>query len=84
MLRIHTSCFLLVCLLVVLALTIPVFVQAQDSSVTVSKKVVTLKEVVVRNKMDINAFIQHVKNDTTFYKAFKNLRYNSIQNRPVL
>jgi len=35
---------------------------------------IQLSEVIVRNKMDINAFIQHVKNDTTFYKAFKNLR----------
>src|SRR4249919_165635 len=35
---------------------------------------IQLSEVVVRNKMDVNSFIQRVKNDTTFYKAFRNLR----------
>lgn len=47
---------------------------AQDSSVTVSKKVVTLKEVVVRSNLNVPTFIDRVKNDTTFYKAFKNLK----------
>ncbi|MEO6316612.1 MAG: hypothetical protein ABIU63_03310 [Chitinophagaceae bacterium] len=46
----------------------------QDSSVNVGKKVVTLKEVVVRNKLNIPDFIDRVKNDTSFYKAFKNLK----------
>lgn len=35
---------------------------------------VTLSEVVVNNKMDVPAFINRVKKDTSFYKAFKNLR----------
>jgi hypothetical protein len=48
--------------------------QAQDSSVTVSKKVVTLKEVVVRSNLNVPTFIDRVKNDTSFYKAFKNLK----------
>src|SRR5438105_654342 len=47
---------------------------AQDSSVTVQKKVITLKEVVVRNNLNVAAFIERVKNDTTFYKAFRNLK----------
>lgn len=47
---------------------------AQDSTVTVDKKAVTLKEVVVRNNLNVAAFIHRVKNDTTFYKAFRNLR----------
>ena len=38
------------------------------------KKMVTLSEVVVRNNLDISKFIQLVKNDTTFYKAFRTLR----------
>lgn len=38
------------------------------------KQMIQLSEVVVRNKLDVEAFIQRVKNDTTFYKAFKNLR----------
>ena len=37
-------------------------------------KMIQLSEVVVRNKLDVQSFIQRVKNDTTFYKAFKNLR----------
>ena len=48
--------------------------QAQDSTVTVSKKIVTLKEVVVRSNLNVPAFIDRVKNDTSFYKAFKNLK----------
>jgi hypothetical protein len=47
---------------------------AQDSSVMVSKKTVTLKEVVVRSNLNVPAFIDRVKNDTSFYKAFKNLK----------
>ena len=46
----------------------------QDSSVSVGKKIVTLKEVVVRNMLNVPGFIERVKNDTTFYKAFKNLK----------
>jgi hypothetical protein len=52
----------------------PFFLNAQDSSVTVDKKVVTLKEVVVRNNLNVPAFIDRIKNDTTFYKAFRNLK----------
>jgi hypothetical protein len=37
-------------------------------------KMIQLTEVVVRNKLDVQSFIQRVKSDTTFYKAFKNLR----------
>src|SRR5215203_1571020 len=50
------------------------FAQAQDSSVIINKKTVTLKEVVVRSNLNVPAFIDRVKNDTTFYKAFKNLK----------
>ncbi|WP_242674886.1 hypothetical protein [Niastella populi] len=37
-------------------------------------KTVTLKEVVVRNNLNVQAFIERIKNDTTFYKAFRNLK----------
>jgi hypothetical protein len=47
---------------------------AQDSLVTVQNKTVTLKEVVVRNNLNVAAFIERIKNDTTFYKAFRNLK----------
>src|ERR1043165_5451693 len=38
------------------------------------KKMVTLSEVVVRNNLDISKFLQLIKDDTTFYKAFRTLR----------
>jgi len=45
-----------------------------DSTVTVGQKIITLSEVVINNKLNIPAFIEHIKNDTSFYKAFRNLR----------
>lgn len=47
---------------------------AQDSSINFEKKAVTLKEVVVRSNLNVPAFIQRVKDDTTFHKAFLNLK----------
>ena len=47
---------------------------SQDTTISVSKRIVTLKEVVVRNNLNVPNFIQRVQKDTTFYKAFKNLR----------
>jgi hypothetical protein len=44
-----------------------------DSSVMVGKKVITLSEVVLDNKLNVPAFINRIKSDTTFYKAFRNL-----------
>ena len=40
---------------------------------TLSKQTV-LSEVVIRNDLNVNNFLLRVKNDTSFYKAFKNLR----------
>jgi hypothetical protein len=60
---------------------------AQDSSVIVNNKVVTLKEVVVRSNLNVPTFIERVKNDTTFYKAFKNLKiigYTSLNDISML
>jgi len=37
------------------------------------KKMVTLSEVVVHNNLDVGKFLQRIKNDTTFYKAFRTL-----------
>jgi hypothetical protein len=47
--------------------------QAQDTTIVVDQKVITLKEVVVRNNMDVPAFIRRIQLDTSFYRAFKNL-----------
>jgi hypothetical protein len=46
----------------------------QDTSLNIGKKIVTLKEVVIRNHLDVPGFIERVKNDTSFYKAFRNLK----------
>ncbi len=47
--------------------------QKIDSIVTVGKKAITLSEVVVNNKLNVTTFINRIKNDTSFYKAFRNL-----------
>lgn len=36
-------------------------------------KMISLSEVVIRNNLNVARFISQVKNDTTFYKAFRNL-----------
>jgi hypothetical protein len=44
-----------------------------DSTVVVGAKTITLSELVVNNKLNIPVFIERIKNDTSFYKAFRNL-----------
>ena len=52
-----------------------VFSQKEDSLDNARlSQMIQLSEVVVRNKLDVESFILRVKNDTTFFKAFKNLR----------
>jgi hypothetical protein len=56
-------------------------VRAQDTSVNVQGRYIQLSEVVVRSDINVANFIRRVQEDTTFYKAFKNLRilsYSSI------
>lgn len=48
--------------------------QKKDSIITVDNKLITLSEVVVNNKLNVPVFINRIKNDTSFYKAFRNLR----------
>ena len=62
--------------LILFILFIALFSNAQvpgDSSVDVGKKVITLSNFVINNKLNVPAFIEIVKNDSSFYKAFKNL-----------
>jgi len=40
----------------------------------VGKKLITLSAVVVDNKLDVPAFIKKIEQDSSFHKAFKNLR----------
>ncbi|MEJ7611846.1 MAG: hypothetical protein WKF88_11775 [Ferruginibacter sp.] len=75
--RIITFCFLL----------IAGQAAAQDSSVTVGSKVITLSTVVIDNKLNVPAFIHRIKTDTGFYKAFRNLRvlnFNAINDIRML
>jgi hypothetical protein len=44
-----------------------------DTTIMVGKKAITLSEVVINNKLNIPTFINRIKNDTSFYKAFRNL-----------
>jgi len=58
---------------------------AQDTTIAIGNQAFTLSEVVVRNNFDYKEVLATIKQDTTFYKAFRNLRiigftsYNSIQ-----
>lgn len=47
---------------------------SNDTVVNIGKKSITLSEVVINNKLNIPVFIERVKNDSSFYKAFRNLR----------
>jgi hypothetical protein len=50
------------------------FTQEDSSDVEAVRRMVNLSEVVVRSDLNVPKFLQVIKNDTTFYKAFKNLR----------
>ncbi len=58
---------------------------AQDTSFTVDNRRFTLPEAIVRNNLDYNKILATIKNDTSFYKSFRNLRvlnftsYNDIK-----
>jgi hypothetical protein len=47
------------------------FAQVRD---TIDGRVITLSEIVIRKNTDVRGFVEKVKKDTSFYKAFKNLR----------
>jgi hypothetical protein len=54
---------------------LPVNAQEEDSLDHIRlSKMISLSEVVVRNNLNVPAFIKRIKEDTTFYKAFRNLR----------
>ncbi|MCA6461277.1 MAG: hypothetical protein IM571_01765 [Chitinophagaceae bacterium] len=58
---------------------------AQDTSVYINQQSFTLAEVVVRNNFNYRAVLSAIQQDTSFYKAFRNLRilgyssYNDIR-----
>ena len=48
-------------------------VEGKDTTVIIDKGTFTLKEVIVRNHLDYESLLRRIQNDTTFYKAFRNL-----------
>jgi hypothetical protein len=70
-----------------IVLTIHTYAQEDTSEVEAVRNVVELAEVVVRSDLNVTRFLQRVKDDTTYFKAFKNLHllgydsYNFIQMR---
>ncbi len=50
------------------------FAQQKDTTITIGTKTITLSEVVVNSNLNVASFIEKLKADTSFYKAFKNLR----------
>jgi hypothetical protein len=59
---------------VILCCSLFSFSQEDTSDVEAVRRMVNLTEVVVRSDLNVPKFLQRIKNDTTFYKAFKNLR----------
>ena len=70
----------IICLLLITKIAL-----AQDTTFIIDKQKLTLPDVVVRNNFDYKRLLQQIKEDTTFYKAFRNLRvigftsYNDIK-----
>jgi len=58
---------------------------AQDTTINEQGQAFTLTEAIVRNNFDYKAILQHIKEDTSFYKAFRTLHtigyssYNHIE-----
>ncbi len=60
-------------MIIIFYLHIPATGNAQQTD-TIDGRVITLTEVIVRSKTDVRGFMERVKSDTSFYKAFRNLR----------
>ncbi len=62
-------------------------VNGKDTDIIIDKGTFTLKEVIVRNHMDYKSLLHRIQNDTTFYKAFRNLHvveFNAFNNIRML
>ncbi len=59
--------------------------QSKDTSIVIDNGNLTLPEVMVRTDVDYKSLLKRIQNDTTFYKAFRNLHvvsftsYNSVR-----
>jgi len=58
---------------VIICIQLAVNAVAQQKDTVVGQKTITLSEIIIRRNIDVAGFIEQVKNDTTFYKAFRNL-----------
>ncbi|WP_241558408.1 hypothetical protein [Paracnuella aquatica] len=50
------------------------FAQTDSADAEALRRMVNLSEVVIRSDLNVPRFLQQIKTDTTFYKAFRNLR----------
>ncbi|CAN5420212.1 hypothetical protein BH10BAC2_BH10BAC2_18540 [soil metagenome] len=72
---------------IICCLTLTSFINtcAQDTTVIWDNQKITLPDAVVKNNLDYKNILQRIKNDSTFYKAFRNLHiiefssYNDIR-----
>jgi hypothetical protein len=53
---------------------LPFLSYSQDTTIVDNNRVVTLPEFFLRNNFDYKKLIQQIKEDTSFYKAFRNIR----------
>ena len=73
------------CIFTCAALILVLKIDAQDTTVIWENQKITLPEAIVHNNLDYLSILQRIKNDTTFYKAFRNLHiveftsYNDIR-----
>jgi hypothetical protein len=73
--------------IILLFLPFYLFAQADTSGLSKLGKETVLTEVVIRSDLNVVNFLRRVKEDTTFYKAFKNLHiigYSSINDIKML
>ena len=73
------------CIVSCIALILFIKIYAQDTTVIWENQKLTLPEAIVHNNLDYLTILQRIKNDTTFYKAFRSLHiieftsYNDIR-----
>lgn len=58
---------------VLILVCIQVYAQQPADTAMAGNKIITLSEVIIDRKMNVPAFIERIKNDSSFYKAFRNL-----------
>jgi hypothetical protein len=60
---------------------------AQNDTAYAGKKIITLSDVVIDKNLNVPGFINKIKNDSSYYKAFRNLRvisYNAVNDIRML